>query len=172
MSTYSIMVASSAIESHLDPPSVGDRVSWFLQLLEPDPVFAPVEICCVIKGAVTQVDDPGTGWKGSLIRKGPLTVAVESTLPEGNTKIRGLIFEESYGAIPQAVPPTAGVVKRIQVVQMQYAPESDDGSALVPVPGTMRLREVTTSPKAFETIEQDDGQLTVETGILVDLELG
>jgi hypothetical protein len=85
---------------------------------------------------------------------------------DGVVRVRGLLCEDHHADAPETLPPTPGVVRRIQVVTHTY--ELAGCGAWELAPAAPRLRDVERLPTRFASSHGDAHP--AETGMLVDFE--
>ena len=158
-----------------EPPAVGLRVSWRLQL-DPDgwsgaTVDLPVSVESVAPEALLEWRGLGNrvGAAPVLLRHRGLTVYLpDDGLLDGGTA-RGVLREDHHVDVPLGVPVTNGTITRVRLVSREYRARSR--LTLIPVSGTEELAEVTAAPPSLPHEKPSQGSLTVRqtAEVLVDL---
>jgi hypothetical protein len=109
-----------------------------------------------------------TAAEQAVVQVAGTEVAIDAPVENDLGRLRGALIEEHHGGAPSDLAMTHGVVRRIRVAT-QY--RNDGGRAWVPVPGTVRLREVGRVPDGF-VYDLGQGELGwADLGVLADLEL-
>jgi len=167
MPEWPVYVDGWQLECCGDPFAVGDEVEWTLTLVPGHPMRQ--ELLVDFSG---EVEAPASDYErsGYVVRSGGVRVFVEdATAVDRRFETRGLISEEHHGGIPDAVPPTRGRVRRIQLVTTLYVRAAD--RTWTPKPGEDELHDLTHSPAQFTELDTTPELRTSQTGLLVLLEV-
>ncbi len=171
MDVWPVMVESWQLECCGHPPTVGDDIAWTLNLINPGDVAEPEDFLSTLAVEAEPHGQPEHDAYPTLIRHRGLTAywrAPRST--RGRTRVRGLLLEDHHIDVPDDMPATYGTVRQVRVVTQTHELRQGGDQGWFPVPGTVRTREVTTSPASFFDGDLDGNEpLPIETGILVDL---
>jgi hypothetical protein len=150
-----------------DPFGVGDEVAWtlVLDLHELDwgwPADTRVELSAV---AVS----PGPGIPTITTAEGP-RVALQPPSEPRVGRYTGRLVEDHHGSVPDDLPPTVGIVRRIRAFNVLLHKKS--GRAYEPVPGRLDIIEVNDMPRDLPPPEAStEDQQWSFYGAFVDLEL-
>ncbi|WP_312629211.1 DUF6578 domain-containing protein [Pseudofrankia sp. BMG5.37] len=177
-----VHVESWQIECCMDPPSVGDHVRWqlvFTAQSERDGSdgagLVELDLVAAHLGAQTAsmpADNPRHGtWLGAPDVADGLSLFWVARQPTaGPVRLTGYIGEDHHAGVPESFPETHGTIRgiRVQTCRMiEVGPRNWQPTGEPP-----SYEDVTTSPKRFRTALQPGQVGTVQTGILVDLEVG
>ncbi|WP_432097418.1 DUF6578 domain-containing protein [Streptomyces sp. bgisy100] len=193
MAIWKIHYPSWEMECCGTPFSVGDEVTWIVQLESPDDLTPGLWDDCYseIEGEFHPLT--GEDGPGAVLRAGGLTAlwaapppypaeppqASEPPQAAGapyppRARLTGLLSVNEHGPEPEVVPQTTGRVRGIQVVTRGFRESAPGSRTLVPVPGELRLRPEQTCPKWFaDEVPTEPGDTVghrSETGVLVSLE--
>jgi hypothetical protein len=161
------------------PFAIGDEVRWTLEFI--DLVDRPAQMYLQALVRLTDEqplhdDQSSSDESGAVVRVGEGVVAWMASPPPALSAVemRGALLQEHHGGVPQDVPSTRGVVRRIRVVIEEFRTSSDErhGRYWSVVPGTATFRDVPRTPDGLWTPppEGEEPHRQV-TGILVDLEI-
>ncbi|WP_007517728.1 MULTISPECIES: DUF6578 domain-containing protein [Pseudofrankia] len=177
-----VHVESWQIECCMDPFSVGDRVRWQLVfteqsgrngsdgagLVELDLVAAHLDS----PTAPMPPNSPRYGtWLGAPDVADGLSLYWVARQPTaGPVRLTGYIGEDHHAGVPESFPETHGTIRGIRVQtrrMIEVGPKSWQ-----PTDEPPSYEDVTTAPKRFQTALRPGQIGTVQTGILVDLDVG
>jgi len=153
------------------PFAVGDSVAWSLELRIDTGVLP--DDCCVDDSRV-KPDTRGTA-DGHLPGANASVdgMAVWSAPDEDmrtSIRQRHLLTADWHGGVPEELPASSGVVRRIRLVTQPY--ESTDGIEWVPAPIEPELSDLDRSPSQFRFHRPPETRLAPnETGLVVDLDV-
>lgn len=158
-----------------EPPEVGSRVSWRLQLdLASWPaatVDLPVSVGSVAPEVLSGWCDLGNrvGDAPVLLRHAGLTAYLSDGGLLDGRRARGVLREDHHVDVPLGVPTTTGTIERVRLVSHEYRPSGREGWE--PVPGTEQLVEVAAAPPSLPYDAAAPGLLVTRhtTEVLVDL---
>ena len=149
-------------------PVVGERVSWQLAWGAGDegPSSAETAWTDVERYVPARYEAPPflVGW---TLRSGDVTAWSSQEVLAG-VPLRGSLWHEAHGAVPVDLPPTAGVVRRVQVVLRTFRWVDDRLSE--PVPALYRLTDGPLRGRSAWTGVGRGVPYEDETGVLVTLE--
>jgi hypothetical protein len=176
-----VHVQSWQIECCMDPPSVGDEVTWQLLFTEQGDRDDPVGPGLVELDLVAACLDDGTPRFGSAdprygtwlgapgVADGLSLYWVARRPTAGPVRVTGYIGEDHHAGAPESFPETQGTIRRIRVVtrhMVEAAPKNWQ-----PTAEPVGYEDVTTSPDRFSSTLCAGEVGTVQTGILVDLDV-
>jgi hypothetical protein len=141
-----------------EPFAVGDEISWKLAVLEADRTVGLREELAVIAGHVVGVDHTEQGDPAAIVEiDAGVVVGWDGDRPVGDRiDVRGVLAQEHHGGVPDDLPATRGVVRRIRVVSWSYDARGE------PKDIPAELRDVARSPSTWDRNED---------GMLVDLDI-
>lgn len=162
MPVWPVLIQGWQYECCGEPFAVGDRVAWTLTLAEDD--FGLPAAVSQLQGRLVPVAPDDGQPPGIAVAVGGLAVwrrGGETT--NGVVRLRGLLLEDHHGSVPEALPSTHGVVRRMRVVTRSGR---STGGTWEPAPQPAELRDVDAVPSSFAS-----GEEAVEAGLLVDLDV-
>lgn len=159
-----LFVSDWEIECCAPPPAVGAPATWGLELhpADGDDLARPYRVVPRPPHAVA-VGVACAYWPVERVPLPPAPATVRGTL--FGTAHGGRGCRDEGGDLPRA----RGVVRRVRVVTRELAAEAGDPRNLVPVPGSLRLTDVTVSPRWFAAPDPV-GPGDWEIGVLLDLD--
>jgi hypothetical protein len=146
--------------------AVGDEVCWKLAVLDAGHSVGLRDELVTIAGHVIRVAHTGQGDPTAVVELDLGGVVDWSGAERVGTRVevRGLLAQEHHGGVPDDLPATRGVVRRIRVITRPY------GASGEPLAAPAELREVARSPRTWN---RSEGAPTwVEDGMLVELNAG
>jgi hypothetical protein len=161
-----VFVASWQIECCWEPPAVGDVIAWHLAFVEESDQPEPARRGRVqLDVTASLFGDQGEPLEGrwALQLDAPL-MSLYWMAPRravGPQRLVGYLHEDHHAEVPETLPATFGIVRRIQVEERTIVP----GSA-PPV-----YRDVSVSPKWFRGGPFAGDQRSSETGVVVEIQL-
>ena len=163
----SVFLDGWQIECCADPPGPGDHVRWPLIWLDdadgPGGMQVDWRSDLLPVSARNEPDD-------LLLRHGVLTAYWRGPAP---ARTRGRLVADVHGGVPEQVPPVAGSVVSVGLVDQAYRRSAP--RTYVPVSGDFRLRPVPRSPKWFSSDRWDEDHLPdlvrSDSGVLVRLSM-
>jgi Family of unknown function (DUF6578) len=167
MGTWPVYVQDWQLASCGDPFGVGDEVAWtlVLSLHELDwgwPADTQVELSAV---AVS----PGPGIPTITTAEGPRLALQPPQKPRVGRYV-GRLVEDHHANVPDDLPPTLGIVRRIRA--FRHLLDNRSGSGFSPVPGALNIIEVDEMPRSLPPPEAPTEHRRWEFyGAFVDLEL-
>lgn len=162
------------IECCVDPPKVGDSVSWTLRLItdvdraeEPRTFTGSVEPWAEDTDLVSK-----SRWPAVLTTPGFVAFfeATEPVVAGSQVHIEGYLLADEHGQTPP-IPETAGVVETVDVITTHVSTREPNSRTWYPTEGVPpKYRAVDTSPKWFAW-GGDEPAHERESGIRVGLRL-
>lgn len=168
MGVWPVVVQGWQQECCGDPFAVGDRVEWTLLVLDERATPVPDELLVDVRATVEgEVADEGVSALHVVTSDG-LSAAWKGPLPpEGGLEVRALLQQEHHGEVPEGVPPTRGIVRRIRLITEAFEQRAE--RTWRPTGAIDALRDVPESPDSFGSDFEQSG--LSQTGMLVDLEV-
>jgi hypothetical protein len=151
------------------PFSVGDRVSWTLVVMS-DAAETWLPTDAVTSISLTSTRDVAGKDPLSVVRTGDGVVAAygERVSVGERVVVRGAFMEEHHGGVPDDLPPTHAVVRRIRLLRQLF--RNVRGREWAPVAGAIDARDIDTAPVHFAGFgDEPQAPQHLETGVLVDI---
>jgi hypothetical protein len=163
-----VFVSGWEIECCAPPPVVGESTTWRLDFIPAGSDYPAAELDRDRSWQVSRRADGSTA-----LQDGPVTALWSghaATPPgQGRATLRGHLYGNAHGPAPDDAPVTTGTVRRVRVASQRFSRTAD--RTLLPVPGTVQLRDVQRGPRRFAPHggldERDETRL--ETGVLIDM---
>ena len=170
MSTWPVFVQDWQCECCGDAFALGDDVAWTLLFFAEPAVSIPGEMFVEATVRLERMGQTDDGTTGQIVRVGdevPAWWAGGDPCPES---VRGVLMEEHHGGVPADLPPSHGIVRRIQLVTQEY--RNVGGVTWEAASATAEYRELTSTPTGFDADLEPEGPLRrMQIGLLVDLEV-
>jgi hypothetical protein len=163
-----VFVSSWEIECCAPPPAVGEEATWTLQFVSASGPYPFPEL------------DTERSWQ--VVQRGDTTCLIDGPVvafwsdfdgappAPGPATMRGHVYGNAHGPLPEAVPAVMGIVQRVRIASQAYAPHGE--RELRAVPGTLMLADVERSPRWFSRGDRplaDRVDQAQQTGVLLDL---
>ncbi|MGH3501732.1 MAG: DUF6578 domain-containing protein [Nocardioidaceae bacterium] len=167
MTTVRVSYASWEIECCQPPPGVEDVVEW--ALLWHGGADEAASAALPWQATPWTLPD-GEGGRGLVLRLGGVTAWYDAAtvleVPDP-----GWLSVEGHVGVPEPVPSTRGVVRRVRVVRQTY--QQIDSRTWAAVSGRYVLRDVQRSPRWFacDLPSTVHGESVQDDGLLIDLEV-
>jgi hypothetical protein len=171
-----VFVASWQIECCWEPPAIGDVIAWHLAFVEAadhgDATGRGLVQLDVTGSLFGPQDEPFEGrWAVQLDAPLMSLYWMASRRAVGPQRLAGFLHEDHHAEVPETLPATFGIVRRIEVEERIYVPSKPEPRSRIPIAEPAVYREVQVSPKWFGRRPLTDAAVVVETGVLVEIEL-
>lgn len=172
-----VFVESWQIECCMEPFTIGDQVQWSLLFVERgrfEPETGP-EGQIELNGYAEPISWEATeqGRTSIQLSTGSANLYWSAPSPvDGTVTVRGSVYEDHHGDVPDDFPDTSGIIRRLRVQTRPFEQDAQSPGIRVPAAVPPTYRDVDTSPKWFNTTHVDIHEdADLETGVLVDLDV-
>jgi hypothetical protein len=169
-----VFVASWQIECCWEPPALGDLIAWHLAFVEESEQvdFRRGLVQLEVTASSFDTPEPFEG-RWALQLDAPLLSLywMAARRAVGLQRLTGLIHEDHHAEVPETLPATYGIVRRIQVEECTFVSSASDATTWVPASVAPTYRDVKVSPKWFRHGSLTGAETRSETGVLVEIDV-
>lgn len=170
VSTWPVFVQDWQFECCGDAFAIDDEVAWTLMLLAESAVPMPAEMFIEASVRVERKGEANDGTAGQIVCIGDEVQAWWARDDPCPESVRGVLMEEHHGGVPDDLPRSHGLVRRIRLVTREY--RNVGGVTWGPASPAAEYRELTSTPAGFDADIEPEGSLRrLQIGLLVDLEI-